>query len=235
MVMSGNGFLAAAGLGGRGQLGTLSITNQRRLTPISIVDQIRPGWLEDSRISVTTGSDRQLTIRWPAAQDNIEVTGYRIVVRWSNGTSQSIEAGCRQDWTLNWDQPALAGEISVYAYDGASADAPVQSLSRLVSVILPETADSSEPDPSAYFDSLQSSLFLNLNMPHHWRPDIKGAAQPLEVPWDIAVYYRTAAMPDPPDYGLLSAVALIAALMPILYGFARLIFRFRHSCGKECQ
>ncbi|MEA4888956.1 MAG: hypothetical protein VB070_05790 [Clostridiaceae bacterium] len=236
LLLSSKGLLAASGRGNRGQLGGLSILNRDCLTPVNINDRIKPGWLENSCPAFTSQENNQLIIRWPAAQDNLAVSGYRLRIRWSDGTSQTYDAGDKLVWTIPCDQPGLACEISVYAYDDASQNAALDELSRLVLYAVPQPDSNgaggftASSDSRGYFPDDTASVYLVHSEQHHWRPSKTGLLQPLEVPWDISAIYGSRALPLPPDFrGLLIIASAVVFLLLAILSKKLLDFRRKHK------
>ncbi|HBP37771.1 MAG TPA: hypothetical protein DD640_03345 [Clostridiales bacterium] len=212
LVLSSKGLLAAAGSGARGQLGNLSVLERRTMVPVSIPDVIRPAWLAESSLNTVLDSDGELTVRWPAAQDNREVAGYRIRLRRSDGQIEEQDAGDQLTWTFSALSAELAYEIQVWAYDSDSVKASPTQLSNLVTYILPEKAGR-DAKVADYFSVWEKSVWQIDNLPHNWHLDPQGLLRPLEVPWDVSSIYAEAALPQTDNWHGLRLSAWGAALL----------------------
>ncbi|MDW7656536.1 MAG: hypothetical protein SCM11_05095 [Bacillota bacterium] len=216
LLMSSKGLLATCGRGDRGQLGTLSVINRHVLSSVRIPDLIRPGWLESASLSVTRNDTGLIELRFPAAQDNIGVAGYKVMLHWSDGSAYVADIGIRQHWVLD-DLSMLAGkenlavQAGLYVYDTAGSQLDWQSLSRLVGFLAPP--DDPEATAEMYFSDLKSQVNLIAADQHQWRPTATGLLQPLEVPWDVRPIYGADALPDPPSYQLLKSLGAAAIIL----------------------
>lgn len=216
LLMSSKGLLAACGRGDRGQLGTRSVMNRSMLSSVRIPDLIRPGWLEGAAVAVTRSDAGEIELHWPAAQDNIGTTGYKVRLLWSDGSKHVADIGLRQYWIFR-DQAKLAGkeqlavQVGVYAYDAAGHDARLQSLSHLSGFLAPP--DDAQALQEAYFSDPATAVYLIDAEQHAWRPTGSGLLQPLEVPWDVRLIYGADALPDPPSDRLLKILSLFALVL----------------------
>lgn len=216
LLMSSKGLLAACGRGDRGQLGTQSVINRHILSSVRIADLIRPGWPDSASLALVRNDAGQIELRWPAAQDNIGVAGYRVMLHWSDGSAWVADIGMRQHWVLD-DQDFLAGkeelavQAGLYVYDTAGKDMAWQSLSRLVGFLAPP--DDPDATADAYFADTKIQVNLIDAGQHQWRPSATGLLQPLEVPWDVRAIYGSGALPDPPSSRLLTGLSAMAILL----------------------
>lgn len=233
LVLSSKGLLAATGRGDRGQLGTVSIINRNVLTPVDIPDQIRPGWTDDSALSISRDSGQDILVRWPAAQDNLVVAGYRVRLRQTDGTDYTEDVGLTQSWLVTLARPQLACEVTVSAYDATGQTMDDSELSRLVGYLLP----SGDPDdhPSDYFRDVMASVWLQAADSHRWQPNPDGILQPLEVPWDIEPIYGPAALQTPPDNRLLRLSIWLTVLLPLFLLIDGLIRRSQRRRQKALR
>jgi alpha-tubulin suppressor-like RCC1 family protein len=236
LLMSSKGLLAACGRGDRGQLGTQSVINRYVLSSVRISDLIRPGWQDSASLSMVRNDAGLVELRWPAAQDNIGVAGYRVMLHWSDGTAYVADIGMRQHWVLD-DQAFLAGkedlavQAGLYVFDAAGRNLEWQLLSRLVGFLAPP--DDPEATADDYFTDLKSQIALIDADQHQWRPTATGILQPLEAPWDVRSIYGAGALPDPPTYlffkGLaVTAMILYLAALVVLIRSRRLARRRKH-------
>ncbi len=222
LVLSSMGLLATSGRGERGQLGTRSILNRLVLTPVPIADVIRPGWVEGARAAVSRQEDQSVVIRWPAAQDNIQLAGYRLEIAASDGSHTHQDVGLAQTWTLPARSKSDALLVTVVAYDLDNQQAPWDQLSHLMAYLPP--ADQPLAPASAYFDNPVLSVPLIDAASHNWRPDPAGRLQALLVPWDLHQLLDADALPVPPRFdwpirlALFSAVLLVLVLILALWG-----------------
>lgn len=232
LIMSSKGLLAASGRGDRGQLGNRSIANRFVLTPIEIPDQIKPGWYPESSVYLSR-SDDKITIRWPAAQDNRAVTGYTLLLRFSDGQISRVYTELDQEWVVPDEKPQAALEIAVYAHDSAHEKTPLRSLSHLVGFLPPSE------DPEAayddYFASPRESVWLIEHDIHQWRPTPSGLIQPLEVPWSVTSIYGKNAIKEPPDNHFLMLAGFLAGLLLIVFLAYLVIKRIRDMSIQPAQ
>lgn len=184
LVLSSKGLLAAAGRGDRGQLGTLTNTDQYVLTGVEIPDLFRPAWAPGQSIRMQWRANQtELKLGWPAAQDNRLVAGYRLAVRKAGQAAIYLDAGHHLSYTLTGVDPQQPLEIKVYAYDQAdtadkTTSAGLAGLGFLTAHQLP-----SGQDPAAYFLPVQPVTAPEDPVIHRWQPDPAGQRRPLEVPW----------------------------------------------------
>lgn len=211
LVLSSKGLLAAAGRGDRGQLGNWSILDRSQLTPVHIPDVIRPAWLTGSELAVAFNDTGEMVVRWPAAQDNQMVAGYRIRLRRPDGQIQSADAGSRQSWTFKDVSDRLAYEIIVMAYDAGSVQAGEETLGYLAGYALPAAGIANGAKPADYFADNLSSVW-QVDFPrHHWQPDLRNRLLPLEVPWDISSIYGQDGLPEPANWQIFKYAAWVTA------------------------
>lgn len=213
LVFSSKGLMAAAGLGSRGQLGTRSIVSRLSLTHVPVPDLIRPGWRTGDQLSVSR-ENGMLTVRWPQAQDNIGVAGYRLTLQASDGTGTAIDVGLGQEWQFPDTDDSEAYSISVFVFDSASQDLPSEQLSSLAGFLPP--LDMPHGKEADFFTDSAKSNHLILLESHHWRPSKSGVLQPLEVPWDVSAVYDADVLPKAPDFRPLIFVLILTAGMLIL-------------------
>ena len=215
LVLSSQGLLAAAGRGDRGQLGNQSVLDRSSLVPVDIPDVIRPAWLPNSRLSAEVNKAGDLTVRWPAAQDNRAVTGYRIRLRRADGQIQDKDVGLQQVCVFNAINTRQAFEIMVMAYDANSAAAENQTLSRLTGWIRPEgaAADAKRED---YFSDWNETVWKLDYAACNWQLDPQGLIRPLDVPWDVSGIYDQPNLPVPADWHGFTGLTWLAGLLLIL-------------------
>ena len=223
LVYSSKGLLAASGLGDKGQLGTFSVVNRNRLTSVQIPDQIKPGWTAGATPSIRRDASGSVHVRWPMAEDNIRLAGYTVRFLWSDGSSLTRSAGLDQEISLMETElppsyAQLALEAVVYAFDEISRPAPLDSLSSIAAILLPE--DASDLAAEVFFPDRHEPVPLAEHAQHNWRPPGTGLLEPLDVPWDVTAIYGAGALPDAPDYRLLkllAAAALVWLLILLLF------------------
>jgi hypothetical protein len=223
LVLSSKGVLAAAGRGDSGQLGNQSVLDRSRLTYVDTPDLIRPAWLAGSQISLVYNADLDLVVRWPAAQDNRQVTGYKLIVESSDGYLEEIEAGRSQVQIIRAARPNQAYQVTVLAYDQDSAFEASDTLSRLTGSILPDSAPAGAKLADYIQEVKESRPRVDL-YPNRWQPDPQGLLRPLEMPWDTAALYGPDAVSPPPNSWALPVAAAAAAALLL----AVLIVIIRH-------
>lgn len=215
LLLSSTGQLGAAGRGDRGQLGNLSILDRNRLTPVLFPDAIRPAWVDGAGLS-STWNAQSLTIRWPSAQDNREVVGYRVQLRTPEDRIVTYQTDpTRTSLTIQDVDPAVAYEITVTAYDDESATADHHALSYLVSYVLPQD---SGPDaqPTDFFEQLTESIYQIDAEQNNWRPDPQNMIRPLSVPWPRVTAQNSHRFVFPADRSGFYRTALITSALIIL-------------------
>ncbi|MGI6334684.1 MAG: hypothetical protein ACOX1A_08930 [Saccharofermentanales bacterium] len=212
LLLSSTGQLGAAGRGDRGQLGNLSILDRNRLTPVLIPDAIRPAWVDGAGLSLTWNA-QNLTIRWPSAQDNREVVGYRVQLRTSENQVATYQNDSWTYLTIEDADPAVAYEITVMAYDDESSTADHRTLSRLVSYVLPQNSES-DARPIDFFGQPTESIYQIDAGQNNWRPDPQNMIRPLSVPWPRTTPQNSHRFVFPADRsGLYWTAAITSALI----------------------
>lgn len=217
LVLSSQGLLAACGRGDRGQLGIGSILNKDQLTLVPIPDLIRPGWADTAALSMTR-KDGQITIRWPAAQDNFKVTGYKVRLSDPDGDVFFEDVGLTQELTVEDPEEGknpMALRALVFAYDEASKDLPESDLSRLAGYLPPENMTDFAPED--YFEEPIESIFLIGAEQHDWRPAPNGRPVPVLVPWDVTSLYGEEILPEKPKTTGLICLWIAAGLLAVLF------------------
>ena len=221
LVMSSKGQLAASGQGSRGQLGTVSIIDRDVFTLVETKDLILPVWAENQALSAEFDENNDFLIRWPAAQDNLSVAGYKIIIESESGQKQILESGENTERFIKNMNPDEAFAIAVYAYDEANAELETQDLSVMYGAWNPG-GYSSEKWVETFSQPINGVSAASL-WPHNWMPDITGQRQPLEVPWSqISIYGEKLTLPSEPfplaKAIAMAVIALIIVLLAVLIG-----------------
>lgn len=230
LIMSSKALLAASGRGDRGQLGTQSVINRDYFTHVAIPDLVRPGWTDDATLTITRLADGQLQLSWPPARDNIRVSGYRLAVMWSDGSSHQEELALVEQWMLPADYPANqadnALQAAIFAFDEAGRLLPDSSLS-VLSAYMPPEQQPEEPQSRFFSDPFESKPLVD-ESGHLWRPGQSEFAPMPEVPWDMTAIYKPEELPQPPDQTRLLVVISAAALLALAVLATVLYIRRRH-------
>lgn len=222
LLLSSKGLLAAAGRGDSGQLGNLSILDRASFINVPIPDVIRPAFLTGSSLNLEKISDSEYIVRWPAARDNISVSGYRVMVNSSGGDSRVITVDNREYIVLSELVPDLAYEIIVVPFDEASSEIRWSLLSRLVAYILPDDSYVA----SEFFAESLSSVYQVIPFEHNWLPAKTGNVQALDVPWNTTSLYGEEAVQPPGSYLPLLITGICTLL---LLGLCLIAVRYKHD------
>jgi alpha-tubulin suppressor-like RCC1 family protein len=231
LVLGSKGILAAAGRGDMGQLGNLSVLDRSQFVAIDLPDPIRPAWLTTSRVSLSFDRNQDLVLRWPAAQDNRTVAGYRVRLTRSDGQVANFDTGRALSAVVSSAQPGWAYEAIIMAYDRDSAQAPEETLSRLVGYILPDNAPSAA-QPADYFAAVQKSIPQIAYPASHWQLDSQGLIRPLEMPWDVSAIYGRTAIAPPASWLAFLIAAIFAVLFLLVVFIHESIWIRKHKAGR---
>jgi alpha-tubulin suppressor-like RCC1 family protein len=234
LVLSSKGLLAAAGRGDMGQLGNLSVLDRSQFGAIDLPDPIRPAWLATSQVSLAFDLEQNLVVRWPAAQDNRTVAGYRVRLACSDGQVTTFDAGKALVAVVSNALPGQAYEATVMAYDRDAAQAPDETLSRLVGYVLPDNAWPAAV-PADYFPAARESIPNVANPANHWQPDSQGLVRPLEVPWDVSAIYGPSAIAPPGNWLVFLLAAIVAALILLIVFVHEVLWIRRHKISRHIR
>lgn len=214
LVLSSKGQLAASGQGERGQLGNVSIINRDQLTYVETSDHILPAWHESQELLTDFLESGDFRISWPAAQDNLLVTGYTIMLKSQTGPNQLLDAGNNLERIVKNLDPNAAYSVTVYAYDQARTETSYQELNHLAGAWFPEGFDLTTW--TELFGQPVQAVATKDDPAHNWSPDPSGMRQPLEVPWSqLSIYGEKISLPEEP-FPLVETIQVTIAAILIL-------------------
>ena len=235
LILSSTGHLGAAGRGDRGQLGNLSVLDRNRLVPVNVPDVILPAWVVSSQVSSEWSSDGHLVIRWPAAQDNNAVTGYRIRLTTPLGTIGTYESEEALSFIFREANPDSAYEITVMAYDDGSAALNGTQLSQLVGYALPQGADPNLTSDD-FFSRISQSIYQIDADSSNWRPDPQNLIRPMRMPWSSAIQpVDESLIVRPASWQGFTWTAVAALILFILMLIDILVCKKKRSMIKPCR
>lgn len=129
VFLSVKGFVGTVGRANKGQLGNVSVIDCNVPIGVTVPDAISPEWMGSAVLNASTPDLSGLLLNWPAAKDNIKVTGYELTYLNKSGESQTVSVpASKTQYKLNDYNPAKAQTVLLTALDAAGnrSSAPLE-------------------------------------------------------------------------------------------------------------